>query len=246
MKVSDRIAIGWSAIGDLNKLCPNNQSEITKIITKEYNDLDNANLGGPSLWNLYSRMNVGDFVILNANGKRKCVFEVTGPYIFDRGKGNILGYSHQRPACLTDIDPEELWNKSGSAVAEGQNIRWTLAACFISEKAKKAIYTEGARLSVISTAIERNPFARKKCLDHYGYKCTICTYDFEENFGALGEGFIHVHHHVDIATKNAIHKVDPIKDLIPLCPNCHAMAHRKKPAIAVRILKDIYAKNTKA
>lgn len=239
MKASDRIAIGWSGIGDLRQVAPQSTKDITRLISGSYPTLDNARQGGPSLWNLYAKMDIGDFVILNAGGRRICVFEVTGPYLFEEGSRTILGYSHQRPAVLTAIDAEELWARCGSDVADGDNIRWTLAACKYTGPARDTILTEGARFSIASTAIERNPVARRKCIEHYDCKCYLCGFDFEQVFGELGKGFIHVHHRVDLATRDGVYNVDPINDLVPLCPNCHAMAHRERPALPIERLKEI-------
>lgn len=143
MKVRNRIAIGWTEIGDLSTVKVSGPSDIAVLISKAYHPIpiENSHLGGPSLWNFYHHMQVGDLVILNANGKRVCVFEVIGPYIYESGQGQIMGYGHQRPACLTNLNPEDLWNSSGSSVADGQNIRWTLAACEQSPKAGPAIFT---------------------------------------------------------------------------------------------------------
>lgn len=235
-----RIAIGWSDIGDLRKIHPNDASDIARAISKAYPNLDNAHLGGPSLWNLYSQMKEGDLVIVNANGKRECVFEIDGPYFYD-DKQDIFGYSHQRLASLTSINPEKIWNTAGSSVEEGQNIRWTLAACSRIQIANNAIFEEGARFSVISTAVERNPYARAKCIDVHGCSCAACGFDFEKTYGEIGRGFIHVHHLVDLATKKDVHTVDPEKDLIPLCPNCHSMVHKEKPAMSIKKLKSIIA-----
>lgn len=243
MKSQNRIAIGWSEIGDLSMAHPKDQSEITNLILQSDRSHKNAHLGGPSLWNLYKELQKGDFVILNANGKRRCVFEVAGPYLYESGDNQILGYGHQRPAFLTSIDPNQLWSNSGSSVLLGQNVRWTLAACSEPETAEELIYTEGSRYSVISTASERNPNARERCLDEYGYRCVVCKYDFGEKFGELGEGYIHVHHRVDVSTQPSEYNVDPRRDLIPLCPNCHAMAHRRRPAIPIEELQTIYAKH---
>lgn len=233
-----RIAIGWSDIGDLRKIHPNAASDITREISQAYPNLDNAHLGGPSLWNLYSLMTDGDLVIVNANGKRECVFEINGPYFFDKEQ-DILGYSHQRLASLTNINPEEIWNTAGSSVENGQNIRWTLAACSKNQSAKNAIFEEGARFSVSSTAVERNPYARNKCIENHGCFCNACGFDFEKTYGKTGRGFIHVHHLVDLATKKEIYTVDPEKDLIPLCPNCHAIVHKEKPAMSIDRLKKL-------
>ena len=146
---------------------------------------------------------------------------------------------HQCPACLTNISPDSLWNKNVKNVAEGQNSRWTLARCNSSEKAEETILEEGARFSVHSTAVERNPIARKKCLEYYGYSCSACDLKMEDKYGELGKKYIHVHHRNDLAKTNGSHVVDPIKDLIPLCPNCHAMVHKEKPAMTIEKLKKI-------
>lgn len=243
MKERNRIAIGWTKIGDLRETDATSASDITSLISAAHHPIENAHMGGPSLWNLYHHMQAGDLVIVNANGKRICVFEVLGPYLFESGRGEIKGYAHQRSACLTNIDPEELWGKSGSAVAIGQNIRWTLAECTVSDAGKTAIYREGQRFSVISTAIERNPRARRKCLEHFGCKCFVCNFEFSKTYGELGGTYIHVHHRVDISMQPAEYEVNPTKDLVPLCPNCHAMVHQARPAMAVEELRAIYEKN---
>jgi hypothetical protein len=236
MKDLGCIAIGWSDIGDLMPIDPSDQSQITNLISSSYPNLDNAHLGGPSLFNLYKNMKEGDFVIVNAKGQRICVFEVTGPYEFNT-EAPILGYMHQRSAVLTDISAEQLWQECSATVQGGQNIRWTLAGCKFSEIAEDTIFEEGERFSVSSTAIERNPLARKKCIDHYGYTCFACDINMESKYGAIGRDFIHVHHRTDLALTLGAHRVDPIRDLIPLCPNCHSMVHKEKPAIPVEKLK---------
>lgn len=243
MKQRSRIAIGWTAIGDLRQANIQGQSSIGALISAAYPELGNANLGGPSLWNFYQNMTPGDLVILNANSKRICVFEVTGPYVYESGAREILGYLHQRSACLTDLDPEDLWDKSGSAVAPGQNMRWTLAGCSEPAIAKEAIYKEGLRFSIVSTAIERNSVARRKCIEHFGCKCYVCSFEFKRTYGELGGDYIHVHHKTDISTHDGEHEVDPIRDLVPLCPNCHAMIHQRRPSMAVEELASIYSRH---
>ena len=51
--------------------------------------------------------------------------------------------------------------------------------------------------------------------------------DFEEKYGIVGKDFIHVHHIVPLNTIGEEYLVDYEKDLMPVCPNCHAMLHRK-------------------
>ncbi|MBE2217886.1 MAG: HNH endonuclease [Ignavibacteria bacterium] len=77
------------------------------------------------------------------------------------------------------------------------------------------------------------------CIKYYGAKCQICGFDFEEKYGDIGKGFIHVHHKVDISTIGKEYEVDFKKDLIPVCPNCHAMLHKRKPAYSIDDLKQL-------
>ena len=58
--------------------------------------------------------------------------------------------------------------------------------------------------------------------------CSICGMDFGKRYGKDGEGFIHVHHMKPLHKIGGDYIVDYKNDLIPVCPNCHAMIHRIK------------------
>jgi len=113
---------------------------------------------------------------------------------------------------------------------------------FISNDVVKDIvktFREGKAKDIMQTRYERNPEARKRCLLHYGYSCKVCDYNFEDYFGEVGKGFIHVHHINQISEIGKEYEIDPIKDLIPVCPNCHAMIHSKRPAFTIDEIKKI-------
>ena len=238
MKKLGRIAIGWSNIGDLTILKPQSGTDISSKL-KDISPDSRGMMAGPSLWNLYSEVEIGDQIIVTAKKRRACVFEVTGEYFFNN-EHTILGYSHQRAAALTDIDPQKLWLATGSSFARGENVRWTLAKCSASKETEKIVYLEGRRFSVISTVTERDRVARDECLRIYGYSCQVCRMNFERTYGEIGKGYIHVHHRIDLSHRSGVHSIDPRTDLIPLCPNCHAMVHKDKPAMSIEKLKDIY------
>lgn len=90
-------------------------------------------------------------------------------------------------------------------------------------------YFEGAHKQIVVNAYERNADARKKCIEHYGFSCFVCGFNFEKVYGDLGVAFIHVHHLKSLAEIGAEYELDPIRDLRPVCPNCHAVMHRKHP-----------------
>lgn len=85
---------------------------------------------------------------------------------------------------------------------------------------------EGAKTSVYVNRYERNRRARAECIKyHGGPKCLICGIDFRVQYSGVAPDFIHVHHLVPIASVGKEYQLDPKKDLIPVCPNCHAMIH---------------------
>ena len=49
--------------------------------------------------------------------------------------------------------------------------------------------------------------------------------------GELGRDFIEVHHVKPLYMTNGEQEVDLKTDLVPVCPNCHRMIHRKKSEI---------------
>jgi 5-methylcytosine-specific restriction protein A len=87
-------------------------------------------------------------------------------------------------------------------------------------------FYEGAKKTITVNVYERDTKARQACIDEFGCSCMICSFNFESVYGERGKEFIHVHHIVPISKVNKEYKVDPIKDLIPVCPNCHAMLHK--------------------
>jgi 5-methylcytosine-specific restriction enzyme A len=98
-------------------------------------------------------------------------------------------------------------------------------------------YMEGAVTTVLANRFERNLAARRACIDHWGTKCQVCCFDFEKVYGEIGRGFIHVHHIKPLAEIGESYEVDPVNDLRPVCPNCHAMLHRTKPALEIDRLR---------
>lgn len=87
--------------------------------------------------------------------------------------------------------------------------------------------TEGHRKSVYVNVYERNPKARREAIKYHGTKCVVCEMSFEDKYGEIGAGFIHIHHIVPISEISKEYKINYKTDLVPVCPNCHAMLHRK-------------------
>lgn len=100
-------------------------------------------------------------------------------------------------------------------------------------------FYEGASQQITVNTYERNAKGRSACIEHHGAKCIVCGFDFQGKYGEIGKDFIHVHHTKPLGKIGAEYKVDPINDLCPVCPNCHAMLHRRKPPFSVNELRSI-------
>lgn len=96
---------------------------------------------------------------------------------------------------------------------------------------------EGASVTVKVSAFERNPLARKKCVEHYGSTCTICGFSFGAAYGSTAAGYVHVHHLKPLASIGKEYVIDPIKDLRPVCANCHAVIHMRQPPYSIEEVK---------
>jgi len=103
--------------------------------------------------------------------------------------------------------------------------------------------TEGRPVEKSYTHYERNLKLRRLCLLSYGCSCQICGFNFEGFYGPIGKHVIQVHHINPLGEIKEEHKVDPIKDMIPVCPNCHVMIHsRRNPCLAVDQIKEMIAR----
>ena len=102
---------------------------------------------------------------------------------------------------------------------------------------------EGASKKVEVSIYKRSIEARQKCIDLKGCFCCVCGFDFEKTFGKIGHGFIHVHHLNQLSEADGEYVVNPETDLVPVCPNCHSMLHKRKPAISIEELKSFLNQN---
>ena len=84
---------------------------------------------------------------------------------------------------------------------------------------------EGAASRITVNAYERNPEARCRCIAAHHPQCNVCGFDFAAVFGSEFAGFIHVHHLRPLSEVGEEYMVDPVEDLRPVCPNCHAVIH---------------------
>ncbi len=102
------------------------------------------------------------------------------------------------------------------------------------------LFEEGAVATVLVNRYERDPAARRACIAHHKAICAVCSFDFGKRYGTRGAGFIHVHHITPVSSKaGRRYKINPVKDLVPVCPNCHAMLHTVQDGLSVEGLRNL-------
>ena len=92
---------------------------------------------------------------------------------------------------------------------------------------------EGAKIRIEANRYERDRRNRAAALAIHGYNCSACGLDMGKLYGAIAAGMIEVHHVTPVSEVGSGYIINPKTDLIPLCPNCHAVAHRRSPPLSV-------------
>jgi 5-methylcytosine-specific restriction enzyme A len=110
------------------------------------------------------------------------------------------------------------------------------------EMPSDAKFEEGAAIQVLVNRYERDPAARARCIEHYGSNCIACGSSLADRYGQEVDGLIHVHHLTPLASIKTRSSVDPISDLRPVCPNCHAVIHSKTPPRTIEEVRKMVRK----
>lgn len=105
-------------------------------------------------------------------------------------------------------------------------------------------YPEGAVQRIEVNRYERDRRNRSAALAIHGHSCAACGMDFEKHYGPVAAGFIEIHHVVPVSRLGQGYVVNPKTDLVPLCPNCHSVAHRRSPPLSVDELRNLLRHNS--
>lgn len=156
----------------------------------------------------------------------------------------ILEFDKKRDCSIQEIAecfrvdaPAEPGQQPNSTPCNGSTVPLNGESIYPDDLVGDRSYVEGLAQQVLVNRYERSIEARKACIEHYKCVCQVCRINFTQRYGSVGIGFIHVHHRVPIATIGGDYRVDPIKDLVPVCPNCHAMLHRREPPLEIEELQ---------
>lgn len=171
---------------------------------------------------------------------RKSMFERAGN-IVDWFSAHFRRKSPLVSQWLEEFDRRDIFRKA-AYIPKG-------ADELLPQELPEGNYWEGRAVRVWVNRYERDRNAAAACKEYYGTSCIVCNFDFGVEFGEFGQGFIEVHHLKPLSSVKKSYRVDPINDLRPLCPNCHAMAHRSGKVLTidelVRLRKQAASKRKK-
>jgi predicted HNH restriction endonuclease len=169
------------------------------------------------------------------------IYSVCNPQIAEKIKKD---YFDIEKFFLKNIRGNNMYSSAFDRYIEFLSDKSSINLIIYPDEIKDERLVEGSKKQITVNAYERNPKAREKCIKHYGTKCFICDFDFEKTYGQIGKGFIHVHHLKQLSEISEEYVIDPIMDLRPVCPNCHAMLHKKIPAYSIDDIQNFMSKKT--
>jgi predicted HNH restriction endonuclease len=110
---------------------------------------------------------------------------------------------------------------------------------------EKTMVSEGEGGKRESIVHKRSIALRNAALTNYTNNgrifCKLCGFDLAETYGEIGQNFIEIHHlkSINQYSDEDFEKYIPeaLKNLAPVCSNCHSMLHKRRPALTIDELK---------
>jgi hypothetical protein len=159
-------------------------------------------------------------------------------YIAQSGAVVVADARKRTSTPLTDRPAREADN----VTIEPQSLTFTVLT--ETESSVIAPLVEGLQTYDLVNSYERNPEARRQCLAHYGRICQVCETDLYSVYGEFGPRIIQVHHLRPLSAIGGEYEVDPIRDLVPVGPNCHSVLHQRTPPFTIDELRSMLFPNT--
>lgn len=165
------------------------------------------------------------------------------PLFRDRIRGTIYNHSSDGTYYKGEVSGKRDIFYSVAGIGKGQwglrNYEPTMETVDITED--DLGFEEGKRKLKQHIIRERNPLviklAKQQFKEQYGRLfCEICSFDFFERYGEIGEDFIEGHHTIPVSELVEGQKTK-VEDIALVCSNCHKMLHRRRPWLTKEELK---------
>jgi hypothetical protein len=118
-------------------------------------------------------------------------------------------------------------------------------ALILLDEDEESAYPEGRARYRMHRSLERDQGISRKAKEKRKAEgkliCEVCEFDFEEVYGARGDGYIEAHHKVPVSLLDGSKKTR-VSDIALVCSNCHRMLHRGTSLLSVKQLKALVRK----
>jgi 5-methylcytosine-specific restriction protein A len=156
----------------------------------------------------------------------------------------VLGLDLLQEAPFSDVmwTPQSSGTEIPPEIAHALEERWLQAlpephvAPFPDAALPAGSFPEGAVRRIVVNSYEKSERARRACIAHRGTRCSVCSLSFAVAYGSDFQDFIHIHHLRPVSELGPQYQLDPIQDLRPVCANCHAAIHHRRPPYSIEEL----------
>jgi predicted HNH restriction endonuclease len=101
----------------------------------------------------------------------------------------------------------------------------------------RTLVREGKLTQVLVNSYERDSSIRRKAERIHGRTCIGCSINFSEVYGSDIKEIIHYHHTRPLSEVKIEEEKDIVKDVVPLCPNCHSVVHSTMKLMTIKELQ---------
>jgi putative restriction endonuclease len=157
----------------------------------------------------------------------------------DTGKASVRACIENHSSDSDNFKSQDIFYSvygKGKGVWGLRDYQQPLDKISITQTQFKENYTafEGRKQARTHIQRERNPYlvklAKSNFADLHDGKlfCEICGFNFENEYGEVGSGFIEAHHRKPVSEMRENERTN-VNDIMLLCSNCHRMIHRHRP-----------------
>ena len=147
------------------------------------------------------------------------------------GRGLTRGGKLEDTIWAEFSDDRTRLHRIARAIVEGTQLLPPTCPSLIDEDEQE--FPEGKVLYRLHRMRERNrPLVERAKRQAETLCCVICDFDFFQEYGEIGRGFIECHHTLPVSEYGSGAKTQ-LKDLALVCANCHRMLHRRRPWLTI-------------
>lgn len=98
------------------------------------------------------------------------------------------------------------------------------------------LVSEGHLSKRLAASAARSIALRRLALKRHGASCSACGLKFLKRYDGLKTDCIELHH---VSPLSRGQRMSTVNDLVPLCPNCHRVAHSTEPPLPVSAIRQM-------